>query len=56
MGGFLFWMIEKMFWGPKHSEAYKALEKKVIYGGLLLLAATFILGILPSIMLAISGL
>ncbi|MDE1825378.1 MAG: NADH-quinone oxidoreductase subunit M [Candidatus Micrarchaeota archaeon] len=57
VGGYLFWVTEKSFFNIKNkSETYALLGKSIFVSAGFLAVATIILGILPSIMLAISNL
>ncbi len=57
IGAALFWIIERMFVNvSKVTEPYEIVEGAVIYSGAFLVAATIVFGVLPFILLGISGL
>ncbi len=57
LGAVLFWIVERVFVGPESKvEPYKDLSRSIIYAGIFLIACTVLFGVLPFILLNVSGL
>lgn len=57
VGAYFFWVMEKVFFSAKRpSELYDVVGKEVIYAGAFLIIFAILLGVLPNVLLKISGL